>query len=61
MYKIQQENGKFAIYKKDKALHLPCKLLKKKKIEFQTEKEAQKYISDVMQLIKKGESYIESF
>ena len=61
MYRIQQEDDKFVIYKSTQALHLPCKMMKKKRVEFDTQKEAQKYIEYVSLLIKNGEDYIERF
>ena len=61
MYRIQQENGKFVIYKSKKALHLPCKLMKKKRVEFDTQEEASKYIRDVVHLMKTGQEYVERF
>ena len=61
MYRIQQEDGKFVIYKSKKALHLPCKLMKKKRVEFDTQEEASKYIRDVVHLMKTGQEYVERF
>ena len=61
MYRIQKENDKYVIYKNQYALQLPCKLLKKKTVEFDTEQEACKYIKDVVRLIQKGEEYLERF
>jgi len=61
MYRIQQEDGKFVIYKSKHALQLPCKMMKKKRVEFDTKKEAQKYIEYVGRLIRNGEEYIERF
>ncbi len=61
MYRIQQEDGKFVIYKSKNALYLPCKMMKKKRVEFDTKQEAQKYIEDVARLIKNGQEYLERF
>ena len=61
MYRIQKENDKYVVYKNQYALQLPCKLLKKKKVEFDTEQEASKYIKDVVRLMQKGEEYLERF
>tara|TARA_B100001778_G_scaffold179689_1_gene147744 strand:- start:59 stop:244 length:186 start_codon:yes stop_codon:yes gene_type:complete len=61
MYRIQQEDGKFVIYKSKNALHLPCKMMKKKRVEFDTKHEAQKYIEDVARLMQNGEEYLERF
>jgi len=61
-YNIRQEDeSRFVIYKKDKPLLLPCKLVKKKKVEFDTRLEAEKYIEDVMRLVRNGEEYLERF
>ncbi len=60
-YTIREEKSKFVIYKKDKPLLLPCKLIKKKKVEFDTRLEAEKYIEDVIRLVQNGEEYLERF
>ncbi len=60
-YTIREEKSKFVIYKKDKPLLLPCKLIKKKKVEFDSRLEAEKYIKDAIRLIQKGEEYLERF
>ncbi len=61
-YNIRQEDeSRFVIYKKDKPLLLPCKLVKKKKVEFDTRLEAEKYIEDVIRLVRNGEEYLERF
>lgn len=62
MYRIKQEDrDRYVIYKGSKALYLPCKMIKKKKVEFNTREEAEKYIEDVDKLIKNGEEYLERF
>ena len=48
-------------YKSKNALHLPCKMMKKKRVEFDTKHEAQKYIEDVARLMQNGEEYLERF
>ena len=61
-YTIRQEDeSRFVIYKKDKPLLLPCKLVKKKKVEFDTRLEAEKYIENVIRLVQNGEEYLERF
>ena len=61
-YNIRQEDEfRFVIYKKDKPLLLPCKLVKKKKVEFDTRLEAEKYIENVIRLVQNGEEYLERF
>ena len=60
-YKIKIDQDKYVIYKNEYALNLPCKLMKKKRVEFDTQKEAEQYIHDIVKLIKNGEEYIESF
>lgn len=61
-YNIRQEDeSRFVIYKKDKPLLLPCKLVKKKKVEFDTRLEAEKYIENVIRLVQNGEEYLERF
>ena len=61
-YNIRQaDESRFVIYKKDKPLLLPCKLVKKKKVEFDTRLEAEKYIEDVIRLVRNGEEYLERF
>tara|TARA_B100002019_G_scaffold292766_1_gene317018 strand:- start:3406 stop:3600 length:195 start_codon:yes stop_codon:yes gene_type:complete len=60
-YQIKKDQDKYVIYKNKYALHLPCKLMKKKRVEFSTKKEAEQYIQDIAKLIKNGEEYIESY
>lgn len=60
-YNIRQEGHKFVIYKKDKPLLLPCKLIKLKKVEFDTKLEAEKYIQDVERLFNSDEEYVEIY
>lgn len=60
-YDIKEDQGKYVIYKGYHALHLPCKMVKKKRVEFDTEEEARKYIEDVYKLIENGNEYIERF
>lgn len=59
LYNIKEINEKFFIYKGQKALALPCKLIKRKKVCFDTRKEAEEYIKYVLKLIKSGEEYME--
>jgi hypothetical protein len=62
MYRIKQEDkDRYVIYKGNRALYLPCKMIKKKKVEFSTREEAEKYIEYVDKLIKSGEEYLERF
>lgn len=62
MYNIRQEDtDRYVIYKGDNALYLPCKMIKKKRVEFSTREEAEKYIEDVDKLIKSGEEYLERY
>ena len=62
MYNIRQEDqNRYVVYKGDNALYLPCKMIKKKKVEFSTRQEAEKYIDYVNQLIKNGEEYLERY
>ena len=60
-YNIRQEGYKFVIYKNDKPLLLPCKLIKLKKVQFDTKLEAEKYIQDVERLFNSGEEYVEIY
>lgn len=60
-YKIKKDQEKYVICKNDRPLYLPCKLVKKKRVEFDTQAEANKYIKDIQVLIKNGEDYIERF
>ena len=60
-YQIKKDQDKYVIYKNKYALYLPCKLMKKKRVEFNTQKEAEQYIQDIAKLIKNGEEYIESY
>lgn len=61
-YNIRQEDTKFVIYKKDKPLLLPCKLIKLKKVEFDTRLEAEKYIENVEKLLcDGGKEYVEIY
>ena len=60
-YKIKKDQEKYVICKNDRPLYLPCKLVKKKRVEFDTEHEAQKYIEDVARLMQNGEEYLERF
>jgi hypothetical protein len=62
MYNIRQEDtDRYVIYKGDNALYLPCKMIKKKRVEFNTIEEAEKYIEDVDKLMKNGEEYLERY
>ena len=61
VYRIQKENDKFVIYKSDKALLLPCKMLKKKRVEFDNESDAMNYIRYISHLIKSGKEYVEIY
>ena len=61
MYNIRQDKDKYVVYKGNNALYLPCKMIKKKKVEFSTREEAEKYIEDVDKLIKSGEEYLERY
>lgn len=61
MYDIKKDKGKYVICKNGKPLLLPCKLVKKKEVIFDDIKEAQKYIKDVEELIKRGDEYLESY
>ncbi len=61
-YTIRQEGEfRFVIYKKDKPLMLPCKLIKLKKVEFDSRLEAEKYIEDVKKLCNSGKEYVEIY
>jgi|TARA_B100001094_G_scaffold77332_1_gene73669 hypothetical protein len=61
-YTIRQEDEfRFVIYKKDKPLLLPCKLIKLKKVEFDNRLEAEKYIRDVQKLCNNGKEYMEIY
>ena len=61
-YTIRQEDEfRFVIYKKDKPLLLPCKLIKLKKVEFDSRVEAEKYIRDVKKLCDSGKEYMEIY
>lgn len=61
-YTIRQEDeSRFVIYKKDKPLLLPCKLIKLKKVEFDNRLEAEKYIRDVQKLCNNGKEYMEIY
>jgi len=61
VYRIQKENDKFVIYKSDKALLLPCKMLKNKRVEFDNESDAMNYIRYISHLIKSGKEYMEIY
>tara|TARA_B100000902_G_scaffold183449_1_gene176130 strand:- start:793 stop:981 length:189 start_codon:yes stop_codon:yes gene_type:complete len=62
MYNVRQEDqNRYVVYKGNNALYLPCKMIKKKKVEFSTREEAEKYIEDVDKLIKSGEEYLERY
>jgi len=62
MYNIRQEDqDRYVVYKGSNPLYLPCKMIKKKKVEFNTREEAEKYIEDVDKLIKSGEEYLERY
>ena len=61
MYNIREDKGKYVVYKGNNALYLPCKMIKKKKVEFSTREEAEKYIEYVDKLIKSGEEYLERY
>ena len=61
-YTIRQEDEfRFVIYKKDKPLLLPCKLIKLKKVEFDNRLEAEKYIKNVQKLCDSGKEYMEIY
>ncbi len=60
-YNIKKDQDKYVICKNDKPLLLPCKLIKLKQVEFDTEEEAKAYIDDVNQLIKNNQDYVERF
>lgn len=60
-YKIKKDQEKYVIYKNEKTLYLPCKMMKKKRVEFDTKIEAEKYIKDIVILIQNGQEYIERF
>jgi len=62
MYNVRQEDqDRYVVYKGNNALYLPCKMTKKKKVEFSTREEAEKYIEYVDKLIKSGEEYLERY
>jgi hypothetical protein len=61
MYEIKKDKEKYVICKNGKPLLLPCKLIKKKQVVFDNIEEAQKYIKDAKQLIKRGEEYLEAY
>tara|TARA_B100000073_G_scaffold18789_1_gene14912 strand:- start:350 stop:535 length:186 start_codon:yes stop_codon:yes gene_type:complete len=61
MYNIREDKGKYVVYKGNNALYLPCKLIKKKRVEFDTREEAEHYIKDVKQLMVTGEEYLERY
>ena len=62
MYNVRQDDqNRYVVYKGNNALYLPCKMIKKKKVEFSTREEAEKYIEDVDKLIKSGEEYLERY
>lgn len=58
-YHIKEIDNKFFIYKRDKPLLLPCKLMKRKKVSFDTREEAENYIKYVDKLVSSGEEYME--
>ena len=60
-YHIKEIGEKFFIYKGQKALLLPCKLIKRKKVCFDTRKEAEEYIEYVLKLITSGQEYMELY
>lgn len=51
----------YVIYKGDKPLMLPCKLMKRQIVQFGTEIEAEKYIAHVLTLISTGKEYLEIY
>ena len=60
-YHIKEIDNKFFIYKGQKALLLPCKLMKRKKVCFDSKQEAEEYIKYVVKLVTSGQEYMELY